>query len=351
MKIGILAGSIRYYGFKDKVTADSNLKGICELMLCEHDVTILSKVQEIEPFHPKLKYEPDSKSGEFDVIIMMNMLCDIFINQELFRCLYVLQTHHARKYLEFIVDSNVATSRRFIYLNDTSRPLYFKAKLTGRNQEYFEKFKSGKVKRVLIEDYDEVYNCSEGERFTFPFSLLDYNRILKWQVNEQVSKIVDRNIYIGTYKAPRVKILAELGVETDYYGDPLPRKVGHFQEFGRVNMSELVNIYPKYQACIIHTEKTHRRKGWILNRLAEAVACGVPILCLIGFVDKFYGFIDVSKYNWFYLSKYQIQREFDKCVDVNYRSELAQSQRLTVGSIMQDFNNKALDKINDLLYV
>lgn len=356
MTIGIIAGSTRYYGHKDKFVSDSNLKGLVELLIQEHDVTLLTQVQEIEPFHKKLKYTPDSTEGEFDAIIMLNCFPERFINREFYRVAYTLLTHKAKKVIELLVDSNITSAYQFKLANSLNNTKYGELRDDAelRAKKYFELIQPFRTKKSeILTEWTLVYNCSQNVPNYFPVTLLDYERILSWKV--ELPKVrVEKNIYVGTYKPSRIKTLAELGIETDYFGDKceiVNEKYKHINATGKILMSGLPGLYPNYQACILNTDKVHLKRGWILRRLAEAVSCGVPVLGCIGLVDSLYGFTNVSKHDWLYMTRYEIGREFDKCKDIGYRAELVNKQRSVVDEIVKDFNEQGLSKLTKLLYV
>lgn len=359
MRIGIIAGCTRYYGFKDKKVSDNNLKALCELLVQEHDVTLLTRVQEIEPFHPKLRYAPESEKGEFDVILMFGMLADIFIHQNLFRNLYVLLTHKADRYYDLLIDSSITSSYTFEYLNskteksrfyDEQKMKKYAQYINPENQRYMQKvFSVLEFKQYILEKYEKIYNASEGYPSTFPFTFLDYPEIMKWKPRKNLLGVNDRNVYVGTYKPSRIKKLIDLGIDTDLYCDKLPRNVAHFRGMIRVPMSSLPEIYPQYIATIITTDKRHLKKGWILRRIAESIVCEVPVLIHEDFTKSMYGLTNVENFSWFRLTDEQIKVEFDRCKEKSYRERLVCEQQEALDTIMWDFNKNNLAKLTNII--
>lgn len=363
MNVGIAIGSVTRYGAtNDKFMSDCELKQICQLFTeAGHQVTILTKINQLDALEHGVTYDPDCENGSFDALFVIHQSTNMLLHTEIMRLYYVIKHFEYNKAFEIIIDTDTSETLHKIYSRNYNLSSLNKvweqprgARIKRWHSSLFAWDSEGKGKINIpietIERFKTIPNASTGYDLVFPWTLLGVDAIHKWEPTP-VLFTMDKNVYIGGLKLSRLKKINALGIPTALYSKKTDPCLTNMLLHPRIKMRDIPEVMPNYISSIIYPDKSNEKKGWILRRIWEAVKCGVPALIHESLTDKVYGFTNIKKLPWFNYTDDQIKETFIKCQDERFVRSLVNEQRAGLHVIEREFQVKKLEAINNILTV
>ena len=353
MKIGIAVAKNTNIGTSNRLyTINDNWLGIFDL-LREHDVTFLTRIINPKDLPSNIKYEPDLMDGKFDIILFSGFINNLIMRHELLRAMYVLLNFGYTKAIELKIEFKTDVKLILKYQDTIKRRIIKQDKLLSkRNLKYGSMILNRDFNDVK---YEVISNCSSDFGKSFPFTFLDYENFTNNLQNTSSlvlgDNLIYRNLYIGMIrdrlsKFKLMNVPSDLYVGIDYSDDYNDKNT---QVFDRVKVNDVETIYKRYLSSIVVVDHKLKFRGWILLRIAESIAFGTPVLIDKELTDGIYGYEDISKIWWFNVDLLDMQTEFDKLMNLDYRQKLVDEQRVWLTKIIDNFKVIKYSKFNHLL--